>query len=194
MRTTLTSRSRHSTLRRVATVVVIPAAALALSGCGSNFSAQTNQIYQAAEGTNDRSALVYSLNTLVVGDDEGNGTVTARLVNTGPDEDELQSFTAQQDDGSEIKVVALTEPIALGTPPSPDQSILLGPEGELRLQGGGFVPGDFITLNLVFAQSEPLSIDVPVVEPTPEYAEIPVGPPAAADDAAEGDAEVPAEG
>jgi hypothetical protein len=164
--TTLASRSWRSTLRRLTTVAVIPAAVVALSGCGANFDAQTNQIYQAAEGTNDRSALVYALNTLVVGDGEGNGTVVVRLVNNGPEEDELQSFTAQQDDGSEIKVAALTEPIGIGVGPDPDQSILLGPEGELRLHGGGFEPGDFIKLNLVFAESEPLSINTPVVPQT----------------------------
>lgn len=175
---TLSSRTWRSTVRRLASLAVVPLAAVSLTGCGANFDAQTNQVYQAAEGTNDRSALVYSLNTLVVSDGEGNGTVTARLVNNGPEADELQSFTAQQDDGTALKVVTLTEPIAIGTAPSPEQSILIGPDGELRLHGGGFAPGDFIRLDLTFSESEPLSMDVPVVAQTEEYAEIPVGPPA----------------
>jgi hypothetical protein len=162
-------------MRRLATAFVVPAAAVALSGCGANFSAQTNQVYQAAEGTDDRSALVYSLNTLVVGDGEGNGTVTARLVNQGPVEDALESYTATID-GEDITVAPLAEPIALGTAPSPEQSILIGPEGELRLTGESFEPGDFVTLNMVFTESEPLSMEIPVVGMTPEYAEIPVGP------------------
>ena len=184
--TTLVSRSWSSKLRRLATAIMIPAAAIALSGCGANFNAQTNQIYQAAEGTNDRSALVYSLNTLVVGDGEGNGTVTARLVNQGPVEDALESYTATIN-GDDINVAPLAEPITIGTAPSPEQSILIGPDAELRLSGDNFEPGDFVTLNLVFSESEPLSMEIPVVGMTPEYAEIPVGPieDAAAEDSAD---------
>lgn len=174
--TTLVSRSWSSTLRRLVTATALPVAVVGLSACGANFDAQTSQIYQAAEGTNDRSALVYSLNTLVVGDGEGNGTVVARLVNNGPVEDALESYTAQQDDGTEIKVVALEEPIPIATAPSPDQSIQVGTDGLLRLTGDNFAPGDFVTLNFVFSESEPLSMEVPVVPVTPEYASIPVGP------------------
>ena len=77
-------------------------AVVALAGCAANFNAPTNDPYQPAAGISDRTGDVYALNTLVVTDEAGNGTVVASLINQATTDDTLQSFSATDSTGADI--------------------------------------------------------------------------------------------
>jgi hypothetical protein len=154
-----------------------------LAGCGANFDAQTNQPYQPAEGVSARDGEVYALNTLVVTDGEGNGTIVSRLVNQQDVGDQLDSVAAVDSTGAAITAAPLAAPIVLGPAvspeqpvPSPDQSVQVGTAGALRLSGDNVIAGNFVTLTLTFEVAAPVVVDVPVVDVGTDYVDIPVGP------------------
>lgn len=179
--TTLAPWARPTTLRRLARAATPVVALVLVTGCGANFNASTNIPYQPAEGTNDRSNGVYVLNTLAVTDGEGDATIVARLVNQQDDDDQLLNFAVATLEGDAIEVAPLDEPIDLATAPWPEQSVQVGTEGLLRFSGDNFAAGDFVVVGLTFAQSDPVEIQIPVVEPGVEYADVPLGEVAAED-------------
>jgi hypothetical protein len=122
-----------------------------------------------------RSGDVYSLNTLVVTDGNGNGTVVARLVNMQSNEDTLTSFSATDLSGKPL-TTQLASPVHLGTRPAPDQSVQVGTNGDLRVTLGDIKAGGFVTLTFTFAQAAPVKTNAPVVASGTVYADIPVGP------------------
>lgn len=163
--------------QRASLPVAVVALAAALAGCGANFNAATNQPIQPAEGTSDRSGLVYVINALVVADDDGNGTVVARLINQNPDHpDALVSYAVSDLDGAPQDAAPLDEPIVLAQAPSPDQSVLVGPEPTLRATGDAIVAGYMVSVDFQFDRAAPVTLEVPVVSNTGFYADIPVEP------------------
>jgi hypothetical protein len=160
----------------IAAAVLGLAMASALSGCGASFDARTNVPYQPAQGITDRSGDIYLIDTLVVTDEDGNGTVVARLINKQSDDDALVSISAVDSTGQTITTEPLGQPIALGVPPAADQSVQVGTDGALRLTGDNVVAGDFVKLTFTFARAAPLTIEAPVVPVGTLYGDIPVGP------------------
>jgi hypothetical protein len=170
---------RTSSTRLAATAVALLAlAAPALAGCAANFDAPTNQPYQPAAGISNRDGDVYALDTLVVTDGEGNGTVISQLVNKQDGADTLDSYAATDSAGDQITAEPLAQPITLGTWPSPDQAVQVGTSGSLRLTGDNLVAGHFVTLTFTFDAAAPVTVDVPVVVGGSDtiYSDIPVGP------------------
>jgi hypothetical protein len=172
-------------VRRLARLATPVAVLALLTGCGANFDAQTNRPYQPAEGTNDRSNGVYVLNTLAVTDGEGNATIVSRLVNQQDVEDQLLSFAVTTLDEEPVEAAPLEAPVELAVAPWPEQSVQVGTEGLLRISGDNFEAGDFLVIGFTFAQSEPVEMQIPVVEPGTEYGDIPVGEVVTDDTAAE---------
>ncbi len=152
-----------------ATVVT---AALLLSGCAAGFSAQTLQPYQPGEGISSRSGQVYAINTLVVTDGKGNGTVVAALINQKSKQDALMSVAATDTRGSTLKVQALPRG---GISLPYGQSVQLADSGAVRISGTGLEAGMFITLTFAFSQAAPVKIMVPVVNRGSIYAKVPIG-------------------
>ncbi|HSS68292.1 MAG TPA: hypothetical protein VLK34_07045 [Nocardioidaceae bacterium] len=169
---------RRSGRRRALRVVFAASAVVALSGCAANFNAPTNDPYQPAAGISDRTGDIYSLNTLVVTDGSGNGTVVASLVNQATTDDTLDSFSATDSTGAAITAEPLAQPIDLPAYPSPDQAVALGTAGGLRLTGDNLVAGTFVNITFNFGNAAPLTVNVPVIPGGPDtiYADIPVGP------------------
>jgi hypothetical protein len=188
------SRLRSSTLavRRTAAALVIVGAPV-ITGCGANFNAQTNEPYQPAEGVSSRDGDVYALNTLVVSDDQGNGTIVSALVNQQDAADELESVTAVDSADKPITAEPLAQPIMLAAAtsddqsvPSPGQSVQVGTDGALRLTGDNIVAGAFVTLTFTFKVGSPVTVEVPVVDQGTVYSDIPVGPISPTDTSATG--------
>lgn len=69
---------------------------LAMTACGANFNAQTQQQYQPAEGTNAASGAIAVRNLLVLASADGKGVLHTAIVNTGRTDDTLVSITAEQ--------------------------------------------------------------------------------------------------
>lgn len=137
-----------------------------LTACG--FSAQTDQVYQPAEGVLDRSGSVDILNALVVSGDDGAGTLATTLVNNLDTDAQLTNVT-----GPEVTVPAPAEDVeipALGLNNLADG-------GEIAVFGDGVVPGTFVELTLTFSTGQATTIKAPVVTAEDDYAEVPLPDP-----------------
>ena len=159
-------------VRRFLAGACAAAAMMGVVGCGSNFDAQTQQPYQPAVGISDRSGQVYAINTLVVTDGQGNGTVVSALINQSGAEDTLQSVTAVDDQGGGMSVQRLPQG---GITLPPRNLVQLATDGSARLSGESLEAGRFVTLTFAFANAAPVKVDVPVVAQTSTYADVPVG-------------------
>ena len=159
-------------VRRFLARACAAAALFGVVGCGSNFDAQTQQPYQPAVGISDRSGQVYSVNTLIVTDGQGNGTVVSALINQSDTEDTLQSVTAVDDQGGDMPVQPLPEG---GISLAARHLVQLATDGSVRLKSDNLEAGRFVTLTFTFANAAPVKVDVPVVAQTSTYADVPVG-------------------
>jgi hypothetical protein len=174
--TPATQGHRATPRRRLVAFAAVLATVPALVACGANFNAQTNIPYTPAEGVTNREGAVYALNTLVVTDGKGNGTVVSRLVNQEGDADSVQSISATTSSGDEITALPLADPIEIGAAGTGGQAVQLGTDGLLRLTGDNLAAGSFITITFNFGSAAPLEMSVPVVPHGTVYEEIPVGP------------------
>lgn len=148
------------------------AAALALSGCGSSFNAQSQQQYQPAAGVSDRTGGVFAINTLVVTNGKGDGTLVSALINQGQSVDSLREVTAADNTGSGLKVAKLP---AGGLSLPAGRAVQLANSGAVRISGKALSAGTFITLTFTFDQAVPLELQVPVLNRSSTYADVPLG-------------------
>lgn len=152
--------------RRLAAASLAATAALAFSACGTNFSAQTNKVYQPAVGANVRGE-VDSLNTLLVSNQDGSATLSASLVNNFEEDQTVSSVTVSTLDDKPLRVRSSKVLLAL-------------PRGQLTTLGratdaGGFkvisgaTPGAYVKVTYTFSTSAELTVEAPVVARTAEY-------------------------
>ena len=168
-RTPITTTLGAVIARRSIAAAVLVLAAPVLSSCGGNFNQQTTQVYNPAEGVDDRSGRVDVLNALVVSTENGSGTVIATFVNNELDTaDRLTSIAGAGNDAS-LKV----------TPGGPT-AIPAGGLLNLADRGRNFVVGErvragyFVDLTFTFQQGAAITINVPVVNGRePEYTSVP---------------------
>jgi len=138
-----------------------------LAACG--FSAQTDQVYQAAAGVNDRSGDVEILNAQVVSAEDGTGTFVATFDNNTDTADRLVSVTGggvtATSDGVVIPadgVANLAEPAETGSPV------------QVQLDGDAVRAGGWIRLTFVFANGQSTKLLVPVVANSEDYHDVPL--------------------
>ncbi len=159
-----------SKLHVIATALVSVAA---LNACGANFEAQTQQIYQPADGVNNKDSDVYVMGALVVvGADEsigkGSGTVVARLINSADAPDTVSSVVATDGEGNEITVGGLAVSLEL----QPGESLQLADDASIQLTGDTLEAGKLITLNFTFENAEPVSVQAPVFTNEGVYSDV----------------------
>lgn len=164
------SPSRHP---RLLPAVVSIALLVALTGCAAGFDAQTNQPYQPAQGVTVRSSEVYAVNTLVVTDGNGNGTVVTSLINQRSEPDKLVALTAKDTAGGGAKVSPLPKGgIELAT----QQAVQTATDGALRISSDTLHAGGLVTLSFEFESAAPVKVEVPVVAASTTYADVSIGP------------------
>ncbi len=158
--------------RRLAPALLLLAAP-ALSSCGVNFRAQTDQPYNPSVGVDDRSGSVDVLNALVVSGTNGSGAVIATLVDNDPAQaDALQGIAGAGGDSS-LKVTPG------GQTAVPAGGLLnLATKGRIALRGPRVTPGNFVGLTFTFRRGQAVTMQVPVVANSAEYAgvTVPTGP------------------
>jgi len=151
---------KYPSHRRVAIVALLLAPVLA--ACG--FSEQTDQVYQAAVGVNDRSGEVDILNALIVSGVNGSGTFAGTLVNKNQTEDDtLDSVSGPDVTAPQVSV----DVPAAGVAP-------LAETGDVTVKGSSIKPGNFVELTLAFANGQSTTIKVPVVAATGDYSDVPL--------------------
>jgi hypothetical protein len=135
-----------------------------LTACG--FNNQTDQVYQAATGTNERTIDgVDVLNALIVSAQDGQGTFAGSL--SLPDEATKPVALTSITDGS------LTAPVEV----KPGEVVNLAQSGKVRLQGSDIVAGKFLPITFGFSDGKTVHMMVPVVANDGPSASVPVGSP-----------------
>lgn len=149
---------RSTAQRRLAFVAVLLAPALA--ACG--FGAQTDQIYQAAQGVDARSGSIKVLNAAIVASQDGSGTFAGSIVNEAGTAQSLDQVTADgvtATTGADITIAPQTL-LNLGT-------AIEGPKKQaaplLVLSGSSIKIGRFVRLTFDFSEAGQIVLNVPVV-------------------------------
>ena len=141
---------------------------LLAAGCGANFDAQTNKIYQPAAGVNDQEGQVHAFNVLVV-HSEGRGTLIGALLNKAARSDALVAVTGRSERSD---LTAEIDGSQLDLPP--DQLAQIGDDGAVSISGEGLTLGASVEITLRFQNAGPVTVEVPVVARTGDYATVPV--------------------
>jgi copper(I)-binding protein len=148
--------------------------ALALTGCGANFEAQTYATRTVADGTNVAVGAIAIRNVTIAPPESGDMhdagedvEVFLTLTNDGPDDDQLVEVTSSAarsvevlEEGSETDELELPR---LGTTGNRASLRLVGLTEDLR-------PGRYVELTLRFASNGEVTVQVPVAT-TGEYDE-----------------------
>jgi hypothetical protein len=131
-----------------------------VGACGFNY--QTDQVYQPATGSDNRTGEVYILNAMVVTVNGGKGTFAGTLVNENLTRaDKLVSVTGPNLQGSQSQVTI-----------PPNGSVNLAQTGKVWVSGPQVKPGGFVRMNFQFANGQSTQMDVPVVSRTGYYADV----------------------
>jgi copper(I)-binding protein len=164
----------HPIRRAVATAVVVIATA-ALSGCGSSFNAQTDQIYQPAVGSNNRESQVYVLNALLVTGGTS-GALVAGLLNEADTEDALTGVTAKANNGNDLTATIVGDQIPLPSRSlvrlSQDADVAISASDAAELGAGGS-----ISVTFTFRNADPVTLDAPIVSKEGPYIDVPLPTP-----------------
>lgn len=163
------SRAWRARLSALAATAVLPA----LAACGAGTSAQTNQQYDPGVGVNWREGEIYAINTLVVANDSGQGTIVAALVNQSDQDDRLTGVTAQDNAGDPLQVGIVSGGVDI--PPS--QAVQLANEGDVSVSGDGLKPGSFIDVHLSFEKAASIDLKIPVVDHSGDFESVPINEP-----------------
>jgi outer membrane murein-binding lipoprotein Lpp len=159
-------------------------AAPLLAGCAEDYA--TTYIYTPAAGVNDRSGTVDVLNAAIVSTDGDTGTFIASLANQSTEEDAaLEGITGVNPDNGSPLEFTLPGPVELL--PQGLVNLAYGVEGvdagpgttEAQLAeasrievSGDFGLGDFVDVELSFADGTTLELSIPVVPNNDEFAGI----------------------
>jgi copper(I)-binding protein len=147
-----------------------------VAGCSANFDAQTNQIYQPAAGSNNRDGDVYVLDALVVTDGTGLGTISAGLVNEGDRADALVGVSPDSPAGNRVRGMILTNGVDL---PSL-KLVQLSDAGDVILSADKPLNvGGSIEVTFTFRNAAPVTLDLPIVLNSGDFARVPVPTPSA---------------
>jgi copper(I)-binding protein len=149
---------------RLLTAAALVLAGTTLSAC--SLAMPTDAVYTQAAGTNNRDSRVDVLNAVIVSTDNGSGTFVATLVNNETDTvedgevvDATDQLTGLEGVGDSAGLVAQVQPVEI---PGGGMVVLADGEG-IPISGAVIKRGDFIELELTFANAEPVTLEVPVV-------------------------------
>ena len=145
----------RATLRLAAVAVLV--ATPALASCG--FDQATSQINQITAGTTVRDGTVDVLNTLIVSEGPGSGTLIGLLANNDSDEAISLETVVSGPDATPASVKRLEV--------NPGGRRQLH-EAEARIEGA-FVAGEVFDVVLSFDNGEEIELTVPVVTACEEY-------------------------
>jgi copper(I)-binding protein len=147
-----------------------------LSSCGFNYA--TDRINTTQHGATNRDKAVDVLAAVIIAEQPGSGTLSARLVNNDSEPTELASI-----EGSEISVsdIEATEIVAGG-------AVAVADLGEGIRIDGDFTAGEVVPLTMTFANGDQVSLDVPVIRACGVYAEVEQAPAVGDGEASEAEA------
>lgn len=170
-RTPIPPRLWRVNARRPQAFVAALLALTALSSCGVNFGAQTNQVYAPSDGQSSYDGAVDVINALIVSDSDGRGRLIAGLVNNDQEESDalLRVSGAGEDQGLTASIRGETEIPASGLVQlARDDAAVVVLEGDAEQ----LRPGAFVRVTFTFENADPATINVPVLPPGRDYADV----------------------
>lgn len=172
----MTSRRLHRSLAACTAALATTLVTGLSAGCSTNFDAQTNRIYQPAAGSNNRDGDVYVLDALVVTDGTGLGTISAGMVDEVAQDDALIAVMADSPAGNRVRGMILSRRVDL---PSL-KLVQLSDAGDVILSAGKPLNvGGTIKVTFTFQNAGPVTLDLPIVMNTGDFASVPVPTPSA---------------
>jgi hypothetical protein len=167
--TAISSRFRR---RIAATAVLVTSPALA--ACGVSFGAQTDQVYNPADGVSARGGEVDVLNALIVSDTPGTGRLIGGLSNENTDKSD--SITGVRGVGDDQSV---TFSLAGGSTTIPAGGLLqLADPSAANIVVKGtpdlVKAGGYVRLTFSFQNAQEATVNVPVLEPDETYKDVPL--------------------
>ena len=157
--------TRTKVLAAAAALVAVPA----LSACGTNFDAQTDQVYTPADGENNYDGSVDVLNAMIVSDTPGSGRFIAGLVNN--DSQEPDTFESVEGVGESAEVTFSVEGGETEIPPG--GGLQLADDGSAMVVASGsedaLQAGKFVRVSVSFANGDTAELNVPVMAPGVTY-------------------------
>ncbi|HLR85452.1 MAG TPA: hypothetical protein VK059_10920 [Nocardioidaceae bacterium] len=145
-------------LRRSAAALAGVACLLAMSACGTNFGAQTNQVYQPASGADAYTDELKLLNVLAVDNADDTATLSATLVNRTGTDDSVTAVSGTDGEGNDIDV-QLVDPVEIPA----HGRVKTGEEAQIVVSSDDLTAGYYVNLDFTFENSSPTKVDVPIV-------------------------------
>lgn len=175
------SRGRSRARQLLALALAVPL----LAACSVNFGAQTDQVYTPAAGVNNRDYDVNVLNALIVAEENGTGRLIAGLASRTDEEVELTGVAGEGND------------VQFGTDGGdavvpPGGFLQLADEGSALVSATGedVVIGDFLRLTMSFSNGDEVSLNVPVLAPGQDFADVQLPSGSEGGDGSTGESEV----
>jgi hypothetical protein len=160
--------TRSKVLAAAAGLLAVPA----LSACGTNFDAQTDQVYTPADGENSYDGSVDVLNAMIISETPGSGRFIAGLVNN--DSQEADTFEGVEGVGESAEVTFSVEGGETEIPPGgglqladAESAMVVASGSEDVLQAGAFV-----RVSVSFANGDSAELNVPVMAPGDTYEDV----------------------
>lgn len=166
--------SSLSATRRGLLAALLCGSALLLSACGgTNFGAQTSQIYNAGIGSNHQSGDIEVLNAVFVDNGNGTATLSAGAYAEPPQGDAVSGVDAVNGEGDDV-AIQMRSPVDLPVA----QLVSVGEQQPtIVISGENFRVGYLIEITLSFESAAPITMRVPVVERTSMYESVAVAQP-----------------
>ena len=164
-----------------------------LSSCGVSFDAQTDQVYQPADGVNSRSGTVDVLNALIVSETAGTGRLIAGLNNGDTQEDDTLTGVEGVEESADVEVT-----LGDGDTTIPAGGLLqLADDDAAHVTVTGdeeaIVPGSFVRLTFTFQNGEEATVNVPVLGAGETYSDLDLEPAASPSSPTESPSATPTE-
>ena len=135
----------------------------------NNFDAQTDQVYTPAQGVNDRSTDIDVLNALVVAESDGSGRLIAGLASQADEDVEL---TGVQGEGEDAEVQFGSDGGEAVVPAGGFRQLADEGSAVISATGEGVVVGDYVRLTMSFSNGDEVALNVPVVVPGEDFADV----------------------
>lgn len=152
------------TWRRLLTTAAVTLALPLVAACGQDLP--TDQVYTPGIGTNDRSSSVDILHAVVVTEVPGEGVFIAGLANGVDTDDQLTGVS-----GAGADTALSTTPTAEVTIPGRG-FVQLADGGGVLVSGDRIQAGNVVQMTITFANGEAVTMDVPVVLRTRDFADV----------------------
>ncbi|GAA1930188.1 hypothetical protein [Nocardioides marmoribigeumensis] len=161
----MTARDLPARARTAALATALLLSVPTLAACAAS---ATDEVYTPTRGVNNRDGQVDVLHALVVSDGKDSGRLIAGLVND--DQTKEDTLTGVTVDGGSAQVK-----LGDGETTIPAGGLLqLADDDAAQVEVSGVKAGGYVRVTFQFADADPATLDVPVLQPGPDFEDVQV--------------------